>query len=244
MDVFSQGKESGGEAALISLLGIEMAYERQAALEGVTLDVSPGDYLAVVGENGGGKTTLLSAILGLRAPSRGSVTLGAGFDRTMLGYLPQQSPFQRDFPASCMEVALSGCLGGLGLRPFYGREHKKRAEAALERAGVYDLRKTPYRELSGGQRQRVLFARALCAAERMIVLDEPTNGLDPSGSALIYETLRELNRSGVAVVMVSHDVASAKREAKDILHLAARPLYHGGSDGYDPARYEGGGADD
>lgn len=227
-------------AALISLRGVEMTYERQTALEGVTLDIRAGDYLAVVGENGGGKTTLLCAILGLRAPSRGSVTLGAGFSRGGLGYLPQQSPLQKDFPASCAEVALSGCLGRLGARPFYSRRDRLLAENALERAGVSELRDVPYRELSGGQRQRVLFARALCATERLIVLDEPTNGLDPAGSGLIYGILRELNSEGVAVVMVSHDIAAAKREARDILHLAARPLYHGPASGYDPAEYEGG----
>lgn len=188
--------------------------------EHLCFEIRSGDYLCVIGENGSGKSTLMRTVLGLQKPVSGTITFGDGLVQNEIGYLPQQTQVQRDFPASVREVVMSGCQGHMGLRPFYGKKEKAATEEALDRMDIRNLSKKCYRELSGGQQQRVLLARALCAASKLIVLDEPVTGLDPEASSEMYELVADLNRDGIAVLMVSHDLNSALRHATHVLHMA------------------------
>ena len=218
--------------ALISCKDVTMRYENQVAVEDVTFDILEGDYLCVVGENGSGKSTLLKGLLGLLRPASGSISYGDGLRRNMIGYLPQQTVVQRDFPASVWEVVLSGCLNRRGLRPFYSAAERARARESIEKLGVGPLVKNSYRDLSGGQQQRVLLARALCATEKLLLLDEPVTGLDPVVTAELYELIRKLNEQGVTIVMVSHDINCSVRNAGKILHMGTGVQFFGSAADY------------
>lgn len=218
--------------ALMTCEDLNLGYEGRSVLTGVNAQVHAGDYLCIVGENGSGKTTLMKAILGLIAPLSGKITMKGGLRREEIGYLPQQTPVQRDFPASVREVVLSGCLGRLGRHPFYTRHQKNQAQEALKRLNIQDLARASYRTLSGGQQQRVLLARALCAARTMLLLDEPAAGLDPHITEELYKLIHSLNRDGMTIVMISHDLQSATRFASHILHLGGKPLFFGATGDY------------
>lgn len=206
----------------------DFGYENQDAVVDANLEVNTGDYICIVGENGSGKSTLMKGILGLLKPTSGKIVVSEELKRAGIGYLPQQTAAQRDFPATVYEVVLSGCLGKRGNRPFYSRKERKLAERSMERLGIADLRKQCYRELSGGQQQRTLIARALCATDRMLVLDEPITGLDPSAIQDFYHMIKRLNREEqVAVLMVSHDVQNIVHQANKILHLKREVLFYG-----------------
>ncbi len=209
--------------ALITCRDLCLAYEGKTAVEGLSFDVPPGDYLCIVGENGSGKSTLIKALLGLKKPRSGSIAYGDGLNRREIGYLPQQTPAQKDFPASVREVVLSGCRAS----PFFAPGEKRRAAENMEKLGLTELQGACYRDLSGGQQQRVLLARALCATRKLLLLDEPVTGLDPAVSAELYRIIQDLNDAGVTVVMVSHDVDCAIERAKTILHLRRVPLFWG-----------------
>ena len=205
---------------LLSCRDLSFGYDGHSILENLNFEVKSGDYLCIVGENGSGKTTLMKTLLGLHTPLGGEIVFGGGLHKNEIGYLPQQTPSQRDFPASVFEVVLSGCLGRLGWRPFYNKSEKELAKANLSRMGVADLAQKSYRELSGGQQQRVLLARALCATQKILLLDEPVAGLDPAMTAEMYRLIEELNhKDGITVVMISHDMASALQYATHILHI-------------------------
>ena len=194
--------------------------ERTLALDDVSFAVRKGEFLTIVGENGAGKSTLVKTILGMTAPDAGSVEIDAG-TVGRIGYMPQQSSAQRDFPASVREVVLSGCVGGTGLLPFYSRAQKAATRANMDLLGVTPFAKKNYRALSGGQQQRVLLCRALCAAGEVLLLDEPTTGLDPLVTKELYTTIKHLSAEhGMTVIMVSHDVDAALRYSDRILHLA------------------------
>ena len=198
---------------------LTLGYDGKAVLRDLNFTVEAGDYLCIVGENGSGKTTLMKTLLGLQPPLAGQIRLGEGLTRKDIGYLPQQTEVQRDFPALVREIVRSGFQGRCGLRPFYTRQEKAEADRMLQKVGAAELAGRCYRELSGGQQQRVLLARALCAAGDLLVLDEPVTGLDPAAADDLYRTLRYLNRTeGMAVVMVTHDIRSALRDAAAILH--------------------------
>ncbi|MCR4819048.1 MAG: ABC transporter ATP-binding protein [Fretibacterium sp.] len=205
---------------------LSLGYGANAFISGLNFEVSAGDYLCVIGENGSGKSTLLKTMLGLLPPLRGSVSLGSGLVPSEMGYLPQQTAAQRDFPASVREVVLSGCQGRCGLRPFYNGSEKRLAAEAMRKMGIMDLARQCYRELSGGQQQRVLLARALCAARKALFLDEPVSGLDPQSAAEMYCVIEELNRGGITVVMVSHDIAPALEYASHVLRVG-KSLFFG-----------------
>ena len=212
---------------------VSLGYENHIVSEGIDFTVAQGDYLCIVGENGAGKSTLMKAILGLHPPLSGKIEFSDGLKQNEIGYLPQQNHFQRDFPASVQEVVMSGCLNRCGLRPFYSHTERRLAHRSMEKLGVESLRERCYRELSGGQQQRVLLARALCATRKLLLLDEPVSGLDPSATAEMYAIIRRLNREeGITVLMISHDVFAATREADHILHLAHRPLFFGSTEDY------------
>ena len=206
--------------ALITCEHVCLGYDGQTVLRDVNFTVSRGDLLCVVGENGSGKSTLIKGLLGLKAPEQGSITLGDGLVRNEIGYLPQQTVVQKDFPAAVREIVLSGCQGRCGSRPFYNKEEKKLAVDAMEKMQITRLARRCYRELSGGQQQRVLLARALCATQKMLLLDEPVSGLDPKVTAEMYTLIEKLNHEdGITVIMISHDVAAAVRYASHILHI-------------------------
>ena len=199
---------------------LSVGYEENAILQGLNFQVQAGDYLCIVGENGSGKSTLMKTILGLQAPIAGKIGTGDGLKRNEIGYLPQQTPVQRDFPASVWEIVLSGCQSRCGLRPFYNKEEKQLARENIQKMQIEALRGRCYRELSGGQQQRVLLARALCATRKMLLLDEPVSGLDPKVTEEMYALIQRLNRQdGITVIMVSHDMTAALRYASHILHI-------------------------
>ena len=206
--------------AQLTCQDLSLGYDAKVILRDLSFSVHAGDYLCIVGENGSGKSTLMKTILGLQAPIRGEVLTGDGLKPNEIGYLPQQTVVQKDFPASVREIVLSGCQGRCGLRPFYNREEKRIASQAMERMGISELEKRCYRELSGGQQQRVLLARALCATRKVLLLDEPVSGLDPRVTAEMYRLIEGLNREDrITIIMISHDVAAAVSYASHILHI-------------------------
>ena len=197
-----------------------VGYDGKAVLQDLNFAAFSGDYLCIVGENGSGKSTLLKPILGWQQPVRGRILTLDGLRKNEIGYLPQQTQVQKDFPASVREIVLSGCQGRCGSRPFYNKEEKQLAADAMEKMQIAQLAKRCYRELSGGQQQRVLLARALCATRKMLLLDEPVSGLDPKVTAEMYALIEKLNREdGITVIMISHDIAAAVKYASHILHI-------------------------
>lgn len=213
---------------LIVCRDVSLGYEGQTVLSHLDLTIRDGDYLCIVGDNGSGKSTLLRGLLGLLAPQAGEILRAPELERGAVGYLPQQTRAQRDFPATVFEVALSGCLNQKGSRFFYTRAQKSQALMNLGKLGVLEWKDKCYRELSGGQQQRVLLARALCAAGRLLILDEPITGLDPAAAQDLYRTLGYLNRTEhMAIVMVTHDLAPALRSAKTVFHIGQRGTFLG-----------------
>lgn len=220
------------EAPLVTVSDVSLSYEGRNVIEGLSFDVCRGDYLCVIGENGSGKSTLMSAILGLKKVSGGKISMN-GLSRGEIGVLPQQSQVQKDFPALVEEVVITGCLGRSTKGPFMTKDARKIAFASMEKLGITSIAKRPYRELSGGQQQRVMIARALCAAEKMLVLDEPVTGLDPKSTADIYSLISHLNRAEkMTIVMVTHDVASALRYSTHILRINKDSVFFGSTEEY------------
>ena len=212
---------------LIDCRDAALGYEGRAVSSHLNFQVRGGDYLCIVGENGSGKSTLLKGLLGLLKPMEGQIVLDKSLRAGAIGYLPQQTPTQRDFPATVTEVVLSG-FSNRRTRFFYTSEEKSKALMNLGKLGVLELKDKCYRELSGGQQQRVLLARALCAANDLLILDEPVTGLDPASMQDLYKTLRYLNaREGMAIIMVTHDMENALREAKHILSFDRRGCFYG-----------------
>ena len=215
---------------LLSFKNLSIGYENTVVLDDLTFEIEKGDYIAIIGENGAGKSTLLKTMLGLIPPLKGSIVFDKEVKKTEIGYLPQQTLAQRDFPASVWEVVLSGCLGKNGIRPFYSKEDKKLAEANIEKMGLRELKNRCYRELSGGQQQRVLLARALCSSNKILVLDEPVTGLDPKVTNQLYEIVNSLNQEGITIIMISHDLHVLKY-ANKVLHIG-RQTFYGSKDSY------------
>ena len=219
--------------ALIQCKNVSLAYDGTVVAEQIDFSVRRGEYLCIVGENGSGKSTLVKGLLGLMNPVSGTIEYGDGLTRQDIGYVPQQTNVQRDFPASVREVVLSGTIGRGGRSLFYTPEQKKTAARAMERLGIRELERCCYRELSGGQQQRVRLARALCAAGQLLLLDEPTTGLDPMVSGDFYGLIEELNRqNGITVIMVSHDMGPSLRSATHVLHIKHHPLFFGTREDY------------
>lgn len=209
-----------------------VGYDGKPVLQDLSFQVFAGDYLCVVGENGSGKSTLMKTILGLQPPISGRILTGDGLRKNEIGYLPQQTMVQKDFPASVREIVLSGCQGRCGSRPFYNKEEKQLALDAMDKMQITQLAKRSYRELSGGQQQRVLLARALCATQKMLLLDEPVSGLDPKVTAEMYALIEKLNcEDGITVIMISHDIAAAVQYASHILHIGDT-VFFGTKDAY------------
>ena len=217
--------------SFITVKNLEVGYEKKTITEPINFKVDKQDYLCIVGENGAGKSTLMKTLLGLIKPVSGEIVFGDGLKANEIGYLPQQTVVQRDFPASVREIVLSGCQARAGFRPFYNKEEKKLAEENMERMGITQLADNCYRDLSGGQQQRVLLARALCATRKVLLLDEPVSGLDPKVTADMYELINGLNREGITIIMISHDIAAAVKYSTHILHVGAK-LFYGSREEY------------
>ncbi len=208
---------------------ITLGYEDQVVAKNLNFTVSEGDYLCILGDNGAGKSTLVKAILNLHEPLEGN--LDFSFDRSEIGYLPQRSQIQRDFPSSVYEVVLSGCVNSLKSRFFYDKNDKKRALENMDKLEILNLAKQPFALLSGGQQQRVLLARALCAAKKVLLLDEPVSGLDSHTSSELYKIIDNLNKDKMTIIMVTHDVHPALNSANTILHLG-KSFFFGKKEGY------------
>ena len=214
--------------AQLSCKNLSFAYDGETVLSDINFSIEAGSYLCIVGENGSGKSTLMKGLLGLKSPTSGTVEFGAGLRPTEIGYLPQQTQIQRDFPAKVTEVVLSGRINGMGKRLFFSAEDKAAAMANMERLGIEELKDRCYMELSGGQQQRVLLARAMCATKKLLLLDEPVTGLDPVATNEMYKLIKLINLcDNTTVIMVSHDIHEAVRYATHILHLGHKQLFFG-----------------
>lgn len=213
---------------LIVCRDVSLGYEGQSVLTHLDLTIRTGDYLCIVGDNGSGKSTLLRGLLGLLPPQSGQILRSPELQRGAIGYLPQQTRAQRDFPATVYEVVLSGCLNQKKNRFFYSATQKSQALMNMGKLGVLELKDQCYRDLSGGQQQRVLLARALCAASSLLILDEPITGLDPAAAQDLYKTLAYLNeKERMAVVMVTHDLKAALKSARTVLHIGRSSVFSG-----------------
>lgn len=207
-----------------------VGYEGQVVRDNISFSVEKGDYLCIVGENGSGKSTLMKTLLSLQKPMGGEIVFGDGLNANEIGYLPQQSTVKRDFPATNFEIVLSGNLGHKSF--FYSVSDKKRALDAMQRLHIVEFKDRCFRELSGGQQQRVLLARALCATEKVLLLDEPVSGLDPKVTAEMYEIVRDLNKKdNITIIMISHDLNDALKYATHILHIGSE-IFFGTKDEY------------
>lgn len=234
MGVADLSLQRKGEAmSQIVCRNLALGYEKRAVAEDISFEVNKGDYLCILGENGSGKSTLIKTLLGLTRPLSGEILFGDEVSSKDIGYLPQQTLAQRDFPASVKEIVLSGCLNRRGFRPFYSQAEKEMATEKMEQLGIAHLAGRCYRELSGGQQQRVLLARALCAAHKMLLLDEPVAGLDPKAAAEMYEVTYELNQKhGITIIMVSHDIMAAVPYASHVLQLSNNSMFFGTKEEY------------
>lgn len=211
--------------AQLTCENVSLGYDNKTILSNLSFSVNSGDYLCIVGENGSGKSTLMRTMLGLQKPMSGEISLGDGLKKGEIGYLPQQTDVQKNFLASVKEIVLSGCQARAGLRPFYNNQEKEMAANAMKKMRIEEFSKRCYRELSGGQQQRVLLARALCATQKILLLDEPVSGLDPKVTAEMYELISGLNKEGITIIMISHDIDVVISEASHILHICDKPFF-------------------
>lgn len=217
--------------ALITCKNVYMNYDSTKAVDNVSFSVEKGDFLCIIGENGTGKSTLLKGILGLQKLNGGSIEFDEITNKN-IGYLPQRTEVQRDFPASVWEVVLSGRLVGRH-KLFYTSADRRTARQNMELLKISSIKNKSFNELSGGQQQRVLLARALCAADKLLLLDEPTTGLDPFVTAELYALLGHLNAEhGVTVITVTHDVKNSVAYANKILCMEHDGDFFGTVDEY------------
>ena len=208
------------KSPLLKCSNITLGYGSKNIVNNFNYTIHSGDYLSIIGRNGCGKTTFLRGLAGVLHPRAGKIELNSGLKRNQIGYLPQITVTQKDFPASVEEIVLSAFQGKSLLLPFYGKALRKRADECLELTHATNLRKESFRELSGGQKQRVLLARALCAAERLLLLDEPVTGLDPESSQNMYNIIRDLHENkNMTIVMVTHDIDAARNNSTRILNF-------------------------
>lgn len=219
--------------ALLTCRNASFGYDGEVVLSGIDFTLYGGEYMCILGENGAGKSTLVKGILGLISPTAGEIEFGEGLRACEVGYLPQQTQVHKSFPASVLEVVLSGRINSMGMRPFYNRKDREDALKKLELMGMKGTERRSFQELSGGQMQRVLLARAMCAAGRFILLDEPVSGLDPAATTDLYELIADINKNmGMTVIMVSHDTEAAIKYASHIMQLSHTQLFYGTVDEY------------
>lgn len=213
---------------IINVEGISLSYDSKPVVNNLSFQVNQGDYLCIVGENGSGKTTLLDALLGLKKPDCGKIDLLDKLKRNDIGFLPQHTEVQRDFPATVFEIVMSGCIGRQNKGPFLSKNDRQTAFTNMEKLGITSLSNRSYRELSGGQQQRVLLARALCSATRVLMLDEPVTGLDPKAASDMYSLVYDINKKeGITIIMISHDISSVLKYASHVLSLDKSKYFFG-----------------
>lgn len=218
---------------LIDCQNLLIKYENTTVISDLSFSVESGDYLCVVGDNGAGKSTLIKCLLGLKGLTGGTITYDSDFDKKSIGYVSQLDDINEDFPASVTEVVLLGCLNKHGILPFYTKAEKERALLLLKKLHIESIKDKSFQELSGGQRKRVLLARALMASGEMLLLDEPTAALDPIATRDFYDAIYRLNKDGMTIIMVSHDIHAAIHHATHILHLSGNmPTFFGTTDEY------------
>ncbi len=219
--------------SLIKLDRVSFAYSGVNVIKDLSFSIDDGDYLCIVGENGAGKSTLIKGLLNLKKVSSGKIIKDKSLKEKEIGYLPQASPMQNDFPASVFEIVLSGCLNKIGLRPFYTKKEKELAIKYIKKLNILDLEDACYRELSGGQKRRVLLARALCSTSKLIILDEPCTGLDPVVTRELYQIIKQVNdEMGISIIMVSHDIKSSLEYANKVLHIHGEETFFGSIEDY------------
>ena len=219
--------------AILTCKNASFGYDGEVVLSGIDFTLCGAEYMCILGENGAGKSTLVKGILGLISPVAGEIEFGEGLRACEVGYLPQQTQVQKSFPASVLEVVLSGRINSMGMRPFYNRKDREDAVKKLELMGMKGMERRSFQEFSGGQKQRVLLARAMCAAGRLILLDEPVSGLDPAATTDLYELIADINKNmGMTVIMVSHDTQAAVKYASHIMQLSHTQLFYGTVDDY------------
>lgn len=225
--------------AIITCEDLVVGYDGAGILEPLNFRIESGDYLCIIGENGSGKSTLMKTLLHLTPPISGRIIMDEGLRHGEIGYLPQQTLVQRDFPASVQEIVLSGCLNRMGRRPFFKARERELANEMMRKMRIYDLKDRCYRELSGGQQQRVLLARALCATRKVLLLDEPVAGLDPSVTEEMYRIIESLNKDdGITIIMISHDLASVEGYAEHVLSIG-KNIFFGTKEEYRLQQREG-----
>ena len=223
---------------LIECRKLNIGYSDKVVCSNISFSVEKGQYVCIVGENGSGKSTLVKTILGLNKPISGRVIFGPNFNKSHVGYLPQQTDFQKDFPATVREVIMSGFLGRMGFRPFYNKAEKDKANKIINQLGISDYQKKSFKELSGGQQQRVLLARALCATDEILILDEPTNGLDARAIRYFYELISKLNtENGLTVLMVTHNIENVIKYATNVVYLKKEMAFAGTKDDFLDSEY-------
>ena len=222
--------------SIITCSHVDLGYDGHVIVRDLNMEIESGSYISVIGQNGSGKSTFIKTLLGLVRPVSGKIH--KNLPSKGIGYLPQQTEMQKNFPATAMEVVLSGFLSQKKYRPFYTKKEKLAAMGQMKKLGILELSKTCYRELSGGQQQRVLLARALCASDHLLVLDEPVTGLDPAAAKELYRLLKNLNKEeGMAVLMVSHDLSNALKDADHILHIDHEDYFFGSVESYRNSSY-------
>lgn len=212
---------------IIKCENVNLAYEGLTVAKDVSFSINKGDYCSIIGRNGSGKSTLLKALLGLKQPESGTIEYCGGLKKSDIGYLAQQTPVQKDFPASVGEVVLSGCLKSGSFKPFFSRAEKNLAAQKMELLGISDIKNKCFRELSGGQQQRVLLARAMCSAKKILFLDEPVTGLDPVVTTEFFNIINDMHSNGITIVMVSHDIHCAVKYSTRILHMDGGIIFDG-----------------
>lgn len=215
-----------------------LGYGNNIVSKGISFSVNKGDYTCIIGENGTGKTTLMKSILGLNKQISGEIIFSDRIKKNNIGYLPQQTQLQRDFPASVKEVVMSGFLNHCGINPFYTIKQKNKFKRIMDNLNISRLEKRCYRELSGGQQQKVLLARALCATDKLLLLDEPVAALDPKASKEFYQLISKINSQGTTIIMISHDVDVAINFASHIVDMN-KPYFFGTREEYISKRIGG-----
>lgn len=217
---------------LIQLKETAFAYDGKPVTPSMSFSIGKGEYISILGENGSGKTTLLKGLLQMKEPYQGGIVFAEEMAKHYIGYLPQQSGLQKDFPASVTEIVSSGRLNRHKMFAFYTPADRQAVKDVLSRLSIEDLAESSFRNLSGGQQQRVLLARALVASDGILLLDEPTTGLDPIASHEFYKLIRDLNQEGETIIMVSHDVHCVMHDATQVLHLGKDYYFYGPKDEY------------
>lgn len=223
---------------LINIKDLALGYDRVSVMKDVNFQVNSEDYLCILGENGVGKSTLIKGILGLMKPLKGEIIVSNQIRQTQIGYLPQMTTAQKNFPASVYEVILSGCLNSRGINPLYSKKDKELVNVNMKKLGIEKLKNKCFKDLSGGQQKKVLLARSLCATKKILIMDEPTSGLDPKSTDELYKTICELNKNDhITIIMVSHDIANSLKYATKILHLNNEKTFFGTKDEYRKSKH-------